>query len=546
MDATFEEKILKYLNLTPENKDSFLKPEYALADPFLFADMELAVERIKKAVDNGEKITIYSDYDCDGIPGAVVCKDFFELIKYVDNLSVYIPDRHDEGYGLSQTGIDFLVENKTDVLITIDVGITALEQIEQIRALGIDVILTDHHQPVGIDTPLYPNAYAVVHPSKGEYPDQNPCGAGVIFHFVRAFIMRYGNLYGVDIDATKWMLDLVGFATLSDMVPLVGENRILAWYGMLVMHKTKRLGIKTLFLKNNIQLAQVTEQDLTFTMAPRLNAASRMDTPIIAFDLLSTKSESEAIALVDRLEKINNQRKVLVAQIVKQAHSRLKHRELPALVVIGDNTWRPAVLGLVANKLQEFYDRSFFVWGEAGDGFIKGSCRMKEEHHAALLFQSLPEGALIHGGGHKAAGGFSVAKDKIFFFEQELNDALGRIGEIPEEDIAEKSDSIEISLNEVREKNLRYIRSFAPFGVGNPEPLFLFKDVTVMSVRNFGKNKEHLEFNIKDSTAPAIAFIFFADQSIAEKCVAGATVTLLGTLEAGWRGGVRIHIKSLV
>ena len=541
--SNLEQKILSFLHISSSEKEAFVHPQYLLADPFLFADMHKAVDRLKTAIDTGESITIYSDYDCDGIPGAVVLRDFFELIGYTDKVSVYIPDRHDEGYGISGVGIDFLQKNNTTLVITIDVGITATKEIAQLQSLGIDVLLTDHHHPLGGDTPDYPVAYAVVHPKKGDYPDKNPCGAGVIFHFIRAFITKYGAQYSVSIDQTKWLLDLVGFATLADMVPLVGENRVLAWYGMLVMRKTKRLGLQTLFLKNNMSLATLAEQDLTFTLAPRLNAASRMDTPMLAFDLLSTRSHAQAILLADNLEKINNERKKLVTKISKEAHSRLDRRELPAIVVIGDLSWRPAVLGLVANKLQETYKRSFFVWGESGDGLIKGSCRMQDEHHAAYLFQALSTDVLLHGGGHQAAGGFAVEKEKIHFLEAALNEAIAVVGHVPEE--KNTSLAIPIELAAVHTKALSMIRSFAPFGVGNPEPVFLFENVVIESVKMFGKHQEHIEIAISDMTGRATGFMFFASEDIVAILQKGAKLSLTGVIVAGWKGGVRIHIKEI-
>ena len=181
---------------------------------------------------------------------------------------------------------------------------------------------------------------------------------------------------------------MVGFATFSDMVPLTGENRMLAGYGLSVMRKTRRKGLQILFLENKLIQQNLTEQDLTFTVAPRLNAASRMDTPMLAFQLLRTTDEEEAITLARRLEEINSERKTLVARIVKESHKSLGTRELPAIVVVGNPEWRPAVLGLVATKLAEHYKRSFFVWGNGGDGMIKGSCRMVSTHHFYMDAQS--------------------------------------------------------------------------------------------------------------------------------------------------------------
>ncbi len=521
---------------------AFLEPEYTLGDLFAFADMERAIERLKRAVDTGEQIGIYADYDCDGIPGAVVLVDLFKKLEVMDRVHIYIPDRHDEGYGVSALGIDALEAKRVTLMITVDVGITALAEIADAQSRGIDVILTDHHQPL----PEFPASYAVVHPAKGTYPNQDPCGAAVAFYLVCAFLDRFRDVYGVSEGWEKWLLDLVGFATLSDMVPLTGENRMLAYYGLHVMKKTRRIGLRLLLEKNNIYLHNITETDLTFTLAPRLNAASRMDTPMLAFTLLATDDPTEAKEIVGKLEEINTLRKTLVAQITKSAHASLEHRALAGtlrdIVVIGNAEWRPAVLGLVANKLVETYSKSFFVWGEAGDGTIKGSCRMIDEHHAALLFQALPEGAILHAGGHQAAGGFAVAKEQIHFLEDALNDAVAKVDHNGKD--TGTLDTISVPLASSTTRHLSVVRKFAPFGVGNTEPLFLFKDVTIVSTKMFGKAKEHIECVVRDTTGTATAFTFFATDALIQKLAPNETVSLIGTLEAGWRGGVRVRIKD--
>jgi single-stranded-DNA-specific exonuclease len=536
----FQKILLDRLNFSEKEQKDFLFPEYKLGELSLFEDMDLAVKRIYKAIKSGEQIGIYSDYDCDGIPGAVVLLDLFKELKYTDNLHIYIPDRHDEGYGLSKLGIDELEKKNVSLIITVDLGITAIAEVADARSHDIDIIITDHHQPLS----EYPASLAVVHPQKSTYQNQDPCGAGMAFYLVCAFLEKHREEFGIKEGWEKWLLDLVGFATLSDMVPLIGENRMLVSYGMMVMKKTRRVGLRTLFAEQRMDTDTLTETDLTFTVAPRLNAASRMATPMLAFELLSTDDRSRALDIVKELEKINNERKIMVARIVKEAHKKLEARELPNIVVLGDLSWRPAVLGLVANKLQETYNRSFFVWGESGDGFIKGSCRMLDEHHAAYIFQALPEGVLLHGGGHQAAGGFAVAKEKIHFLEQELNDAILKTEHVVEE--KNNTDAIPMNLGIVTVRHLQKLRALAPFGVGNPQPVFLFGDVRVVSTKMFGKNKEHLECNIEDTFGKAVAFNFFTDIDMKERIVSGAIVSLTGTLEAGWRGGVRVRIQALV
>jgi single-stranded-DNA-specific exonuclease len=405
-----------------------------------------------------------------------------------------------------------------------------------------------------------PAAFAVVHPAVGDYPEKNLCGAAVAFTLARAFLLRYGKQYNVPEGWEKWLLDLAGFATLSDMVPLTGENRTLVSYGMMVMRKTRRVGLQTLFAANSIDSSRLTESDLTFTVAPRLNAASRMASPALAFELLATDDRKRAMELVIELTKINDERKLLVARIVKEAHARLAMRpsadELPEVVVIGDLLWRPAVLGLVAGKLQEKYGKSFFVWGEGGDGTLKGSCRMISTHHASTLMQGLPKGVLLHAGGHQAAGGFAMEKEQVHFLEQALNAALEKTTndyEIKAEATIEELLPPSLPLACASVRHLQTVRSFAPFGIGNPEPVFLFENITIDSMKKFGKAKEHIELVVSDASTAhsmgsgqATAFTFFVDEEFCEQCTPGNIISILGVLEAGWRGGVRIRIKEIL
>jgi single-stranded-DNA-specific exonuclease len=539
--AELEALLVDRLGLDPETQHSFLYPQYELGDPFLFKDMKKAVARLHEAIQKEEHIGIYADYDCDGIPAAVILLDLFKALNIQDRVHVYIPDRHDEGYGVSTLGIDELEKQGVTLMITVDVGITALAEIADAQSRGIDCIVTDHHATL----PEYPAGHAVVHPMNGEYPNKDLCGAGVAFMLIRAFLKTHAKEFGIPDGWEKWLLDMVGFATLADMVPLQGENRILAAYGLTVMRKTRRMGLRTLFAAAGTNMDRLTETDLTFTVAPRLNAASRMDTPMLAFNLLTTASPQEAQMLASRLEAINNDRKLLVARIVKEAHARLLKRELAAIVVIGDSEWRPAVLGLVANKLQETYGKSFFVWGGNGGDILKGSCRMQDEHHAARLFQSLPEGLLVNAGGHQAAGGFSVSKEKVHFLEAELNAALTapHNEEAVEESI--ETEPIYTSVSIATTRHYEIIRRFAPFGVGNPEPEFLFQNVSVVAAKKFGKNREHLECTVRDETGEAIAFTFFATPVLEAKVSSGLPVSFTATLEPGWRGGMRLRIRNM-
>src|ERR1035437_8219641 len=297
---------------TPEAREIFLNPDYVrdLHDPFLMKDMERSCVRIFEAMEAKEKIVIYADYDCDGIPGAVILSDLFKKINY-PNVEVYIPQRNSEGYGLNLTAIKQFVESGVKLIITIDLGITAVAEVAQAGIDGIDVIITDHHLPHA----TLPRAYAILNPKVDEYPEKMLCGAGVVFKLVQGFLKKYGEYYKISPGWEKWLLDMAGIATLSDMVPLLGENRAIASFGRKVLRKSPRPGLQKLLAKMNIDQRYLSEDDIGFMVTPRLNAASRMDNPLRAFELLATVDEVEAGVLALHLSKINDERKSIVTGI---------------------------------------------------------------------------------------------------------------------------------------------------------------------------------------------------------------------------------------
>ncbi len=313
---------------TQVEAEKFLNPNYEkdTYDPFLIKGMDLAVEMILKAIKENKKILIYSDYDADGIPGAVILSDFFKKIGF-ENFLVHIPNRLREGYGLKVKTIEKLKEKNIDLIVTIDGGITDVEPVKKAKELGVDVIITDHHMVNGELPPA-----DVILNSKQEddnYPDDMLCGAGVAFKLVLALIEKgdFNSLptgRQVEKGWEKWLLDMVGLATVADMVPLKNENRVLAHYGLIVLRKSRRPGLQKLFRKAWIKQHQLVEEDISFMIAPRINAASRVSDPRIAFDLLSTTNEIEAGQLADELDKLNNKRKTLVATAVRKANKKIK------------------------------------------------------------------------------------------------------------------------------------------------------------------------------------------------------------------------------
>ncbi len=536
----------------PIAAERYLKPSYDahMHDPLLMHDMERAIDRIHDAIAKKEKIVIYADYDCDGIPGAVIMHDFLTRLGY-ENFSVYIPDRHTEGYGLNETAVAGFVEGDTKLVMTIDLGTTNHDEIALLQKAGIDVIVTDHHLPHA----TLPNAFAVVNPKVGEtYPEPMLCGSGVVFKLVQGFLKKYGAEFGVTPGYEKWLLDMAGLATLSDMVPLSGENRVIASFGMQVFRKSPRPGLMQLLRKLNIDQRTIAEDDITFMVTPRLNAASRMDSPMRAFELLSLRDSLAAGMAADHLTKINDERKSLVATIMKDVKHKLSERELGPVIVIGNPGWRVGILGLVAGKVMDEYDRPVFVWGREGmgealpeDAVVKGSCRSNGAVNVVELMTAAKEHFLDFGG-HELAGGFSVSQDSVHTLEEKLC-ALYETHKRTGEAAGTQIDAL-LGLGEVNEKTAAMLATMAPFGLGNPKPLFMFKNVTVVKTKQFGKEKNHFEMSVSDGKAERTAMSFFADEkSFTRVFAVGENVDLVATIEKSYFAGrttIRLRIVDVV
>lgn len=540
--------LLKNRGITTRTEaETFLNPNYqtGIYDPFLIMNMDIAVDRIMRAIECNEWIIVYGDYDCDGIPGSVILHDFFKKIGYA-NFENYIPHRHNEGYGLNVPALEKFAEKNIGLVITVDCGITDVAEVARANELGIDVIITDHHLPQEI----LPPAYTIIN-SKQEsdtYPDRMLCGAAVAWKLASALLVRGREQWSVQEGWEKWLLDMAGLSTIADMVPLKNENRILAYYGLKVLRKSRRLGLLKLLQKIKINQEDIVEDDIGFMIGPRINAASRMGEPMDAFRLLSTTNAEEATRLATHLASLNDTRKALVAQIVKDARKHLDHRvteeTLREVVVIGNPSWTPGIAGLVATNLSEAYMRTVFVWGRTEEGMIKGSCRSDGSVNLVDLMTSVPPGVFVDMGGHKEAGGFSTTQEMIHTLEEELVAAyqLVRQGKEASEQMIDTT----LTLGEVNMTTWSIIEKFAPFGMENPKPTFLFEDVCLGDVRRFGKEDAHIELSFTNSRVKAISF--FADTKVYDEFKEGDRVDLVATIELSvFRGRreLRLRVVSL-
>lgn len=532
---------------TKEDAQAFMSPRYDHDghDPFLLRDMEKAVGRILLAIERNEHIALFSDFDADGIPSAVVMHDVLKKMGH-KNLSVTIPHRNTEGFGLNEDAVSSFIEKKVGLIITLDCGMGDIAHVARAMDVGIDVIITDHH----MQNHDVPKAFAIVNPNQegDTYPNKHLCGAGVAFKIAQALLLRAHK--DIPIGWEKWLLDMVGIATLSDMVSLTGENRVFAHYGLLVLRKSPRLGIRTLLSHLRMKQHSLTEDDVVFMITPRINAASRMDEPEAAFQLLSTTNLTEAENLVRHLDTINNERKGAVAQMSKEI--KQKFEEMPnefPVIVVGNTHWRPGLLGLAATHAVEAYGKSAFVWGRGDASVIKGSVR-SDGRVGAMELMSEVRHLFLEFGGHKYSGGFSITVENLMLLEGALSEAHTKLAskEVSEEVLT--VDAI-LSLDDVTREVYAGISQLSPFGAGNPKPVFAFENVVVDRVEMFGKEKQHIKLLFKTSLNKMISAVkFFAKgNTTLESILAGQTITLLASLEKetfGYTNGIRLRIVDVI
>jgi len=519
-----------------EEAEVFLNPDYErdTHDPFLILNMDRVVKRILNAIKKNEKIFIYGDYDCDGIPGSVILHDFFKKIGY-KNFENYIPHRNDEGYGLNKKAIKEFAKNKVTLLITVDLGITDVDEVELANKLGIDVIITDHHLSNG----KLPKAYAILNSKQEDcnYPDDMLCGAGVAFKLVQALLQK-GN-FEIKEGWEKWLLDMAGLSTIADMVPLIGENRTIAYFGLKVLAKSRRPGLLNLFRKTKIRQELITEDDISFMIAPRINAASRIGIPMEAFNLLSVDIESSAARLAERLHELNDERKHIVSGIIRNVKKTLSKRDIGHVIVVGNPDWRVGVLGIIASNIMEEYNKTVFVWGKDGNSVIKGSCRSDGSVNLVKLMEGTTKDTFLSIGGHEMSGGFSIMHDKIHLVEDELNRSYEKNKkEIHDENIIidKKMDIDDVLWGEYKE-----IEKFSPFGMGNLKPIFLFENIEIVGLKKFGKAKEHLELSFQKSNGSNVqAISFFSDEDSfqAEKLEIGKRINLVASFDKSTFRGI--------
>lgn len=503
--ARLLEAVLASRGLTDQSdREAFLQPDYEAVrhDPFLLPDMRAAVERLIQAKEKQEKVVVYGDYDIDGLTATTVLLDSFE--KFGIPVTAFIPNRFVEGYGLATPAIEKLAMEGAQLIVTVDCGSLSHEQITRANELGVDVIVTDHHSVAE----TMPPAVATINPKRidHEYPFIDLAGVGVAFKLVQALQTK---LEGLPAGQEKWLLDLVALGTVCDVVTLQDENRANVKWGLEVMKKTRRPGIRALMAVSRVEPAKLVARSLGFGLGPRLNAAGRLETAQLALDLLRTTDPQEALLLANMLDGMNTARRSEQDKIYKSAIVQAEtFSELPVLIV-SDPAWSHGIIGIVAAKLLERYSKPTFVLQELEDGTAKGSARSFGDFSAVEAIRAT-ETLLIKGGGHKLAAGVTIETTNIAPWREAVNahyrslkltdqaKHLEAVGEVTLPDFAQ---CIENAVQELEQ--------LEPYGNGNVQPVFEFTNLTVASRRTMGADNQHVKYRFADRNGKMMDMIAF-------------------------------------
>ncbi|MCL1929699.1 single-stranded-DNA-specific exonuclease RecJ [Candidatus Saccharibacteria bacterium] len=483
--------------------EAFLNPDYdKLADPFLLPDMNLAVERIVRAVNAGEQIAVYGDYDVDGTVASALLLEALECFG-AENVMSYIPDRFSEGYGLNEVAIKKLANDQVDLIITVDCGSLSHLEIELANKLGVDVVVTDHHDVAKVRPP----AVAVVNPRYGDSKKifSDYCGAGVVFQLVRALQTR---LSGLSPGQEKWFLDLVALGTVSDIVPLAEDNRTLVYWGLKVLAKTRRPGLKALMAVARVNPKQVCARSIGFVLGPRLNAAGRLETAKLALSLLRTEDNAEALSLAEKLDGLNLERRKEQNGIFEQVCDKLAGCE-DEVLVISSRGWSHGIVGIVASKVVEALGKPVFILEELDDGTAKGSGRSFGDFKLGEAVAATSKW-LIKCGGHDAAAGVTIETVKLPEWRKAINEYYKDLGLKNQAAHLRVREDVEIeSLSELTVELARDLEVLEPFGLANERPIFKLKNQAAKFVDKIGKESNHLKLTIIDKGQTELKLLAF-------------------------------------
>ena len=484
---------------TFDEAKTFFRPNFEmLHDPFFMKDMSLAVERIQKAIKKNESIMIFGDYDVDGTSSVALLSLYLESLGLI--VTKYLPDRKKEGYGISIKAIEHAFNKKQKLIIALDCGIKAHKQVEYAKEKGIEFIICDHHNP---DKNL-PKALAILNPKRKDcmYPYKELCGCGVGFKLIQGIETKQSK----DNQIINY-LDLVALAIAADVVPLTGENRVLAFIGLQIINSNPRPGIHSL-LKKNIK-KEYTISDLMYYVGPRINAAGRIKHASLALELLTCNEINSAEKLAIEIEELNSLRREIEKDITSQAIEQADNSsEKSNSIVVFNSDWNKGVIGIVASRLVDNYYKPSVVFCESSKGVLTASARSIKGLDLYLVINQCKD-YIDQFGGHKYAAGLTIKKENLEGFKKRFEDI---VSQTIDKDIFEQELLIEskISLSEITPKFFRILKQFEPFGPGNKSPLFLSENLRIKGKPfELGKGKEHIKFNLTQDNKTSYSSIGF-------------------------------------
>jgi len=500
-------------------------------NPFQLPDMHQAVSRIYQALLSGENIAIYGDFDVDGITGTAILTEGLSALG--GKVTPYIPHRLTEGYGLKTAALQNLYRQGISLVITVDCGITALTEVKRAKRMGLDIVITDHHTPLE----TIPPAVAVVDPKlpHSSFPFSELAGVGVALKLLEALFQGIGKEEKLD-----ELIDLVALGTVADMVPLLGENRYLVKEGLKRINTSPHLGVRELIIQSGLNLGSINPESISWTLAPRLNAAGRLAHAMTSYELLMTESQQEARELSIWLEQKNAERQSLTAKVLAKVREQILAKGISPLLIAGDRDCPAGIAGLVANRLsEEFYRPAVVV--KIGEHVSTGSCRSIPEFNIILALSQCSS-LFTHFGGHAQAAGFSLPTKSLPRLEEKLlqlaTTQLAGVDLRPRLDI-----DTEVTLPDLGGNTFQAIQQLAPFGCGNPVPTFFSHQVEVVDCRTMGSNGGHLRMELRQGGTVWGGVGFGSGSYLAE---VSSPLDIVYNLEIDrWGGGERLRLNIL-
>lgn len=512
------------------SRQAFLSPSYDAMqhDPYLLPDMLPAVERLIQAKQSNEQIYIYGDYDIDGLTATSILLDAFE--KFDLHAKAFIPNRFVEGYGLTKAAVKKLAEAGAQLIVTVDCGSLSHAEIDLANELGIDVIVTDHHSVAE----TMPAAVATINPKRTDhnYPFIDLAGCGVAFKLVQALQQK---LDGLPAGQEKWLLDLVALGTVCDVVTLQDENRTNVYWGLQVMAKTRRPGIKALASVAGLDIQKVTARNLGFMLGPHLNAAGRLETAQFSLDLLTATDPMQALEIAYKLRELNLARRSEQDRIVKEATVLAQQFTDDPVLVLSHSTWSHGIIGIVAARMLETFQKPAFVLQEMGEE-SKGSARSYGDFSAVEAIRSADQW-LTKGGGHRLAAGVTLPTKNIPNFRKAINEFYHSLA--LSDQLQHLEPAAELVVDDLTELTLDLInelKQLEPYGHGNSEPVFKLQGAKIIERKTMGSDGQHLKLFIKDSRGQRFAVVGFGQSERVQARVGDVVDIWLHLLENEWRG----------